>query len=364
VLYADTRVAGRRFDQGNVDWLTAAAGIAASALANVRQLEALREENRRIETAFEPGMVGDGLRMREVHRFLARAAPTDSTVLLRGESGTGKEMAARAIHRGSPRAGKPFVAINCATLTETLLESELFGHEKGAFTGAVMRKIGKIEAAEGGTLFLDEIGELAPPLQARLLRVLQEREFERVGGTRPIRANVRVVAATNRDLERAMREGTFREDLFYRLNVLSVTLPPLRERLEDLPRLAGHFTALFSRRAGRPVAGLSPEARACLLRYPWPGNVRELANAIERAVVLGEGDLIHPEDLPETLLETAPGDRGAPGGKYHEEVNGFKKRLILDAVEQTGGNVAKAAESLDLNPTYLHRLMRNFGLKS
>ncbi|HEV2846509.1 MAG TPA: sigma 54-interacting transcriptional regulator [Thermoanaerobaculia bacterium] len=364
VLYADTRVVGRRFDQGNVDWLTAAAGIAGSALANVRQVETLREENRRIEAALDPGMVGDGPRMREVHRFLARAAPTDSTILLRGESGTGKEMAARAVHRGSPRAGKPFVAINCASLTETLLESELFGHEKGAFTGAVMRKIGKIEAAEGGTLFLDEIGELAPPLQARLLRVLQEREFERVGGTRPIRANVRVVAATNRDLERAMREGTFREDLFYRLNVLSVILPPLRERPEDIPRLAGHFTALFSRRVGRPVAGLSPEARACLLCYPWPGNVRELANAIERAVVLGEGHLILPEDLPETLIETAPGDRGAPVGKYHEEVNGFKKRLILDAVDQAGGNVAKAAESLDLNPTYLHRLMRNFGLKA
>jgi transcriptional regulator with GAF, ATPase, and Fis domain len=365
VLYLDTRETGTRFDERHLELTTAAAGIAGAALANVRHLESLEEENRRIEGALDAGMVGASARIREIQRLLARIAATDSTVLLRGESGTGKEVAARALHRGSPRAGKPFVAVNCATLSETLLQSELFGHERGAFTGAVERKIGRIEAAQGGTLFLDEVGEIPATLQARLLRVLQEREFERVGATRPIKADVRVIAATNRDLEKGIRDGTFREDLFYRLNVIAVILPSLSERREDIPLLASHFAALFSRKLGRRVAGFTPEARACLLRYGWPGNVRELANAIERAVVLGEGELIHPEDLPETVLETsAPVESGGgPVGKYHATVNAFKQRLILDAIDQAGGNVTRAAELLDLNPTYLHRLIRNFDLK-
>jgi Nif-specific regulatory protein len=365
VLYLDTRESGVRFNEHHLELITAAAGIAAAALANVRHIEALEEESRRIEAALDARMVGESPRMREVQRLLARVAPTDSTVLLRGESGTGKEVAARALHRGSPRSGKPFVAINCATLSETLLESELFGHERGAFTGAVERKTGKLEAAAGGTLFLDEVAELPPKLQAKLLRVLQEREFERVGSTRPIKADVRLIAATNRDLEKAIREGIFREDLYYRLNVISVALPSLRERREDIPLLATHFAALFSQKLGRRVAGFTPEARACLLRYGWPGNVRELANAVERALVLGEGELIHPEDLPETVLETTPAaNRTVPLGKYHDTVNDFKKRLILDAIDQAGGNITKAAEVLDLNPTYLHRLIRNFDLKT
>jgi transcriptional regulator with GAF, ATPase, and Fis domain len=364
VLYLDTREPGVRFDERHLELLTAAAGIASAALANVRHMEALEEENRRIEAALDAGMVGESPRMREIERLLARVAKTDSTVLLRGESGTGKEVAARALHRGSLRAGKPFVAINCATLSETLLESELFGHERGAFTGAVERRTGKIEAAQGGTLFLDEVGELPPKLQAKLLRVLQEREFERVGSARPIKADIRLIAATNRDLEKAMREGSFREDLYYRLNVITVALPSLRERREDIPLLASHFATLFGKKLGRRVAGFTPEARSCLLRHGWPGNVRELANAIERAVVLGEGELIHPEDLPETLLESAPAaDRTEPLGKYHDAVNDFKKRLILDAIDQAGGNISRAAELLDLNPTYLHRLIRNFDLK-
>jgi transcriptional regulator with GAF, ATPase, and Fis domain len=363
ILYLDTRDLGTRFDERHLDLLTAAAGIASAALANARLLEWLREENQRIEAALDSGMVGESPRMKEIGRLLTRVAPSDSTVLLRGESGTGKEVAARSLHKGSRRASRPFVAINCATLSETLLESELFGHEKGAFTGAVDRKTGKIEAAEGGTLFLDEVGELPPKLQAKLLRVLQEREYERVGGTRPLRADVRVVAATNRDLEKAMREGIFREDLFYRLNVITLTLPPLRERREDVALLASHFAAHFSRRQGRRIAGFTPEARACLFRYDWPGNVRELANAIERALVLGEGELIRPEDLPETVLEAGPATAAGPVGAYHESVNVFKRRLILDALDQAGGNVTKAAERLDLNPTYLHRLMRNLDLK-
>jgi Nif-specific regulatory protein len=367
VLYLDTRKPGVRFDERHLELMTGAAGIAAAALSNVRHLEALEEEKQRIEGALDAGMVGGSARIREIQRLLARVAATDSTVLLRGESGTGKEVAARALHRGSPRAGKSFVAVNCATLSETLLQSELFGHERGAFTGAVERKIGRIEAAQGGTLFLDEIGEIPPALQARLLRVLQEREFERVGATRPIKADVRLIAATNRDLEKGIREGTFREDLFYRLNVISVTLPALRERREDVPLLASHFAALFSRKLGRRVLGFTPEARACLLRYGWPGNVRELANAIERATVLGDTDLIRPEDLPEAVLETAPVERGGsegPVGKYHDTVNAFKQRLILEAIDQAGGNVTRAAELLDLNPTYLHRLIRNFELKT
>jgi transcriptional regulator with GAF, ATPase, and Fis domain len=363
VLYLDTREPGTRFDERHLELATAAAGIAAAALANVRYLEALEEEKQRIEGALDAGMVGESAAIRETQRLLARIAPTPSTVLLRGESGTGKELAARALHRGSLRAGKPFVAVNCATLSESLLQSALFGHERGAFTGAVERKIGKVEAAQGGTLFLDEVGEIPPALQAQLLRVLQEQEFERVGGTRPIKADVRLIAATNRDLEKMIREGTFREDFFYRLNVITVSMPALRDRREDIPLLASHFAAQVSRKLGRLLAGFTPEARACLLRYEWPGNIRELSNAIERAVVLGEGELIHPEDLPETVLEAVPSlEPGAPIGKYHDTVAAFKKRLIVDALEQSGGNVTRTAELLDLNPTYLHRLIRNFGL--
>jgi len=364
LLYLDTRHEGPRFDETHLDLVLAIAGIAAAALANARHMEWLAEEKERLEDAIDHDLVGESPRIREIWRLLSRVAPSDSTVLIRGESGTGKEVAARAIHRKSRRASRPFIAINCATLSETLLESELFGHEKGAFTGAVLRKTGKLEVADTGTLFLDEVGEIPPPLQAKLLRVLQEREFERLGSTRPIRVDVRVIAATNRDLEQAIREGTFRDDLFYRLNVISFTLPPLRERREDIPLLASHFAARFGFRLGRRVAGFSPEARALLQRYAWPGNVRELSNAVERAIVLGEGDLIRPEDLPETILEAPPGAAGkGPVTRFHETINETKKRLILDAVETTRGNITKAAELLGLNANYLHRLISNLGVR-
>jgi Nif-specific regulatory protein len=364
LLYLDVRQEGPRFEEAHLELLLAIAGIASVAFANTRQLEWLADEKERLDDAIDHDLVGESPRMREIWRLLARVAPSDSTVLLRGESGTGKEVAARTIHRKSRRAQRPFVAINCATLSETLLESELFGHEKGAFTGAVMRKTGKFEAADTGTIFLDEVGEIPPPLQAKLLRVLQEKEFDRLGGARPIKVDVRVIAATNRDLEAAIREGTFREDLFYRLNVISCTLPPLRERPEDVPLLASHFAARFGFKLGRRVAGFTPEARALLQRYAWPGNVRELSNAIERAIVLGEGDLIRPEDLPETILETPSGSGAkAPVTRFHETVNETKKRLILDAVEQAGGNITKAAELLGLNANYLHRLISNFSLR-
>jgi transcriptional regulator with GAF, ATPase, and Fis domain len=361
LLYLDAREA--RFDEGHLELVTAVAGMAAPALATVRRIEWLEEENRRLAEGFDADMVGESPRMRDVYRLLRRAAATDSTVLLRGESGTGKELAARALHKASPRAGRPFVAVNCATLSETLLESELFGHERGAFTGAVARKTGKVEVADSGTLFLDEVGEIPVPLQAKLLRFLQEREFERLGSTRTIRVDVRVVAATNRDLEKMIREGTFREDLYYRLNVITLHLPPLRERREDIPLLASHFAALTSRRLGRAVAGFTPEARACLQRYDWPGNVRELANAVERAIVLGEGDLIRPEDLPETLLDAGP-PPGSAGARYHEVLHEMKKRLILDTLAESRGNVTKAAAVLGLHPNYLHRLISSLGLRT
>lgn len=363
VLYLDTREPGIRFDETHLDLLTALAGIASLALANTRHLEWLEEEKGRLEAALDTDMVGESPRIREISRLLTRVAASDSTVLLRGESGTGKEVAARSLHRQSPRAKRPFVAINCATLSPTLLESELFGHERGAFTGALERKIGKFETADTGTLFLDEVGEIPPELQAKLLRVLQERELERLGSSRPIRVDVRVIAATNRDLEKGIREGRFREDLFYRLNVISCTLPPLRERREDISLLASHFAARFGRKTGRRIAGFTPEARACLERYAWPGNVRELSNAVERAVVLGEDDLIRPEDLPETILDAVPAGGRTPVTKFHDTVGEMKKRLILDAVLEAGGNVTKAAELLGLHPNYLHRLISNLGLR-
>jgi transcriptional regulator with PAS, ATPase and Fis domain len=254
--------------------------------------------------------------------------------------------------------------ITGSALPDALLESELYGHERGAFTDARQQKIGLLEAADGGTVFLDEIGEMVPALQAKLLRFLEEKAFKRVGGSGDVRVDVRVIAATNRDLEDAVKKGTFREDLYYRLNVISLTLPPLRERREDIALLASHFAAVSSRKLGRRIAGFSPEARACLLRYEWPGNVRELANAVERAVVLGESELIRTEDLPETVLEAAP----AAGGPvtvtpYHETLNRTKQRLIVDAVEQAAGNVTRAAEALGLHPNYLHRLISNLGLR-
>src|SRR5207253_4817365 len=251
----------------------------------------------------DSGIVGESPAIVKLLQMIARLAPRDTSVLILGESGTGKELVARALHRQSPRAAKPFAAINCAALTETLLESELFGHEKGAFTGAVAQKKGKLEAAEGGTVFLDEVGELAAPLQAKLLRVLQEREFERVGGTRPIKLDIRLIAATNVDLNEASRTGKFRQDLYYRLNVVSLEVPPLREHPQDIPLLAAYFIARYSEKVNRRVAGISPKARTCLLHYSWPGNVRELENAIERAVVLGSTELILPEDLPDSILE-------------------------------------------------------------
>jgi Nif-specific regulatory protein len=364
VIYLYTSDPLVRFDKDQLQLVTAIAGIAAVALENARHVEWLESENQRLQEDIqvEHNMVGESQRMRDVYQFIARVAPTSATVLILGESGTGKELAARAIHLNSPRKSKAFVAVNCAALTETLLESELFGHEKGAFTGAIAQKKGKLEVADGGTLFLDEVGEMPAILQAKLLRVLQEQEFERVGGTRTLHVDMRLIAATNKDLEEAIRQGAFRQDLYYRLNVVSLSMPPLRERREDIRLLASYFVQKYSDKCNRKVSGISSEARARLTNYDWPGNVRELENAIERAVVLGTTDLILPEDLPEAALETAvPSSLGV--GNYHEAVTEAKKQLILKAVEQAEGNYTEAAKLLGVHPNYLHRLIRNMNLR-
>jgi transcriptional regulator with GAF, ATPase, and Fis domain len=364
VIYLDTPDRARTFDRDHLAMLIGIAGVAAPALDNVRRVVDLEAENRRLvdEIRVENNMIGESARILQVHRFIAKAAPTESTVLIRGESGTGKELVARAIHYISKRATKPFVAINCAAIPENLLEAELFGYERGAFTGAVALKKGKLESANEGTVFLDEVGELATGLQAKLLRVLQEREFDRVGGTKPVTVDLRIIAATNSNLEDAIRAGTFRQDLFFRLNVVSVALPSLRERREDILLLASYFMTKFSKQCGRRVRSISPQAKACLLRYNWPGNVRELENAIERAVVLGEGEVIEVEDLPESLLESEP-VTGAGIPRFHEALQQTKRQLILEALEATQRNYTEAANRLGLHPNYLHRLIRNLNLR-
>jgi Nif-specific regulatory protein len=365
LLYLDTNVPGDEFNQDHMQLVRAIAGIASVAIENARHFEWLQSENERLlaDVNIEHNMIGEGAAMQRVYHFISKVAPTDSTVLIAGESGTGKELAARAIHKNSKRALKPFHAVNCAALTETLLESELFGHEKGAFTGAMSQKKGRLEVADGGTLFLDEIGELSLPLQVKLLRVLQEREFERVGGTQTIKVDIRLIAATNKNLEEAIDAGEFRQDLFYRLNVVSFEMPALRERKEDIPLLASYFANKYASKCNRRLDGVSPEAREYLMRYDWPGNVRELENALERAVVLGTTDLILPEDLPEAVLETDPYTT-SPTLKYHDAVTATKKQIILTAMSEVKGNYTEAAKLLGVHPNYLHRLIRNLNLKA
>jgi len=364
VIYLDTRSPENPFDSDHLQLIAAVAGLISLAWENVRLLEKLRQENKYLqeEINLNHELVGDSPRMRAVYELIRRVAATDSTVLIQGESGTGKELVARAVHNSSSRAEGPFVAVNCAAITETLLESELFGHEKGAFTGAVAQKKGKIELANGGTLFLDEIGEFAVGLQAKLLRVLQEREFERVGGTKPMKIDVRFVAATNRGLLQAVEAGTFRRDLYHRLNVVSLTLPPLRERAEDISLLADYFVAKAGRKCRLRSKPISPEAQAYLLSYDWPGNVRELEHAMERALVMGASDRILPEDLPAELLD-ASSTESASSAKYQSTVKEQKKQLVLKAMQQGNGSYIEAAKILGLHPNSLLRLIRNLGLK-
>jgi transcriptional regulator with GAF, ATPase, and Fis domain len=363
VILAATHESASRFEEPDLQLLTGIAGFAAGSLYSALQLQVLENENLKLQACLNAGtnLIGESAPMRSVQAFISKVAQASATVLITGESGTGKEVVARAIHRNSPRANGPFTAINCAALTETLLESELFGHEKGAFTGAVVQKRGKIEEAHGGTLFLDEIGELAQPLQAKLLRVLQERELERVGGTKTIKVDIRLIAATNRDLQAMVREGRFRQDLFYRLNVVSVHMPPLRNRRSDIPLLALYFVQKHGGATARRVTSISKEALDRLSRYEWPGNVRELENVIERAVVLGSTEEIMPDDLPESVLEVSGPGELASG--FHELVNDAKRRIVIAALETAGGSYNEAARQLDIHPNNLHRLIRNLNIK-
>jgi Nif-specific regulatory protein len=363
VIYLTSPATSPPFGEDHAYFLSSVSRIAAVSLENLLKLDSLQAENQRLRADVGADtLLGESRAMSRVTEFIGRVAKGDSTVLIRGESGTGKELVARAIHANSMRPSKPFIAINCAAIPEPLLESELFGHEKGAFTGAAATKKGKFETAEDGTLLLDEIGEMAPLLQSKLLRVLQQREFERLGGTRLLPFNARVVAATNKNLEQAIKAGEFRPDLYYRLNVVSVAVPPLREHREDIPTLALHFANKFAAKSKRRFKGISAEARSLLMQYSWPGNIRELENAIEHAIVLGLTDEILPEDLPESLLELRSSDMTA--ALYHNTLNHTKKQLVITAMDNAKGNHIEAARLLGIHPKYLHRLIKNLNLKS
>ena len=328
--------------------------------------KALRRENENLRAQVRarfglPGLIATSAEMARVLDLVERVAPTDATVLIRGESGTGKEIIAKALHHAGPRASGRFVAINCGALPEPLLESEIFGHVKGAFTGAAANKKGLFEEAHGGTLFLDEIGEMAPGLQVKLLRVLQSGEVRPVGSTQVITVDARVVAATNRDLEPMIRRGTFREDLFYRLNVIPIALPPLRERREDIPLLAEHFLARFSQRQGR-VLRLSAGATERLLRYAWPGNVRELENAMERLAILARDETIEPGDLPPHIgAGLALGT--APGLAAEQTLAEAERAHIIQILERCGWNHSRAAEALGIGRTTLWRKLKDYGIE-
>jgi Nif-specific regulatory protein len=361
------------FTPADLDLLMAFGGLAATALTRAKVFTSVRNASAAFQETIQDRyrlVLGPSTAMQEVLRPARAAAGTLTTVLLLGESGTGKEVLARAVHQWSPRAEHPFVAVNCTVLTPELLESELFGHEKGAFTGAVAQKKGKFEVAEGGTIFLDEIGDLAPPLQAKLLRVLQEREFQRVGGIKDIHADVRILAATNRDLRQAIHRGTFREDLYYRLNVVSLTLPPLRTRREDIPSLAHYFVNRFCQEVNRAPLGIEPTAVECLQTYPWPGNVRELQNAIERAVVLSPGPELTVADLPAEVqkqhpdqISTAPMEEIDETLPLTDAVEAFTRIRVHQVLQAAGNNQTEAAKRLGLPQSNLSRLMKRLGLR-
>src|SRR6266403_1003037 len=324
----------------------------------VHRKERLEEEVSLLRGAHQ--LVGQSEPMRRINEIIQTAAGSDATVLVQGESGTGKEIIANAIHAQSKRSRGPLVKMNCAAVPETLLESELFGHEKGAFTGADKRRIGRFEQADGGTLFLDEICEMQPRLQAKFLRALQEREIERLGSSTPIPVDVRIIAATNRDLKQALDEGVLREDLYYRLNVILLHVPPLRERMDDVPILAMHFLRKYAAREGAAMAGIADEAMNVLLGYSWPGNVRELENAVERGVVLGQGEKLRAADLPPQVARRT--DDEHPLVPAHLTLEEMEKLAIVQALRLTGGNKSEAAERLGIHRTSLYDKMRRYGI--
>jgi Nif-specific regulatory protein len=324
----------------------------------------LRDENQHLREELRErydfsNIIGHSNRMRQVYEQITQVAPTNTTILIRGESGTGKELIAHAIHYNSPRAKKPLIKVSCAALPETLIEAELFGHEKGAFTGAEARKKGRFELADGGTLFLDEIGDLSLATQVKLLRVVQEREFERLGGTTTIKTNVRLLTATNRDLEQAIAESAFREDLYYRLNVFSIFVPPLRERKDDILLLADHFSEKYAVEHHKPIRRISTPAIDMLASYHWPGNVRELENAIERAVLVCDGQVIHGYHLPPTL-QTAEASGTVARTSLADSVNSYEKELIVDALKTARGNRARAAKLLSTTERIMGYKVRKY----
>ena len=354
---------------GAIDYLTKPLNLD-ELLYRIRQVSdryRIINENRELREALQDrhrieGIIGESGAMLEVLSIVRRVAPSEATVLIRGESGTGKELIAKAIHFGSPRARGPLVKVNCAALPEALLESELFGHEKGAFTGALTSRQGRFELANGGTIFLDEIGDLPLHLQAKLLRVLQEREFEKVGSSRPVRVNVRIMAASHRPLEDLIQAGQLREDLYYRLNVVTIFIPPLRERRSDVALLLDHFLRYYAEKNGKTIRGLTPEGRDILLRYDYPGNVRELENIIERAVVLTRDDVIGSGDLPLTVQEpeVADGDRET---NLTAAVEALERRMIRDALARSDGIQTRAAEQLGMGERALRYKLTKYGFR-
>ena len=354
---------GGEFTNGDTEVLRVFAELAAVAVDNARRHEQLKRENEGLRTSSgmqEAGIIGQSAALQEVQDLCKRVAPSNATVLLLGDTGTGKELTARRIHLLSNRRDKPFIGINCAALTETLLESELFGHEKGAFTGAVSRKIGRFELAEGGTLFLDEIGDVSLATQVRLLRVLQEREFVRVGGTKTVACDVRIIAATNRDLPAAIEDGEFREDLYYRINVFPVRLPPLRERRDDIPLLVEHFVKQSARQLGVGVPLISPDAVAMLASHSWPGNIRELQNVVERMVLMCDEGEILPMHVPR---EIAGASRETLENNIESGLRGYERAMITQALAENGWNQTKAAESLQISRDNLRYRVKKYNIR-
>jgi Nif-specific regulatory protein len=354
---------GNPLGEQDLKILTVFAELAARAINNARTIDRVRKENRDLKEALvsKYRIIGNSEALKRVLSDAYKVANSRTSTLVLGESGTGKELLARAIHRAGPRREMPLIALNCAALPESLLETELFGHERGAFTGAVGRKMGKFELADKGTLFLDEICEMTPAMQAKLLRVLEEGAFYRIGGDAPIHVDVRVISATNKNIEREVTEGRFREDLYYRLNVVQIRMPPLRERREDIPLLAEHFLESFRREHGRSIPRFSEEAVRKIIEYDWPGNVRELRNAVERAVVMSLGREILPRDLPITALKGPEGDPEV-GLTLKDALDRFKKDFIVRNLKHTSGNKSKAAKIMGIQRTYLSRLITKYRL--
>jgi two-component system, NtrC family, response regulator PilR len=378
--FASTDTAVEALRLGAADYVNKSPAAANELRMRVRkelERKRLQQENVLLKRALHSAhqfsnIIGSSAPMLAIFQLIETVAPTSSTVLISGESGTGKELVARAIHVNSPRKDRPFVALNCGAVSETLLDSELFGHMRGAFTGADVNKKGLIEVAEKGTIFLDEIGEMSPQVQVKLLRVLQERRFRRVGGTDEVEADIRIIAATNRDLSKMVAEGTFREDLFYRINVIPLRLPSLRERVEDIPLLAEHFASRFAQQMGKPIAGVSGAAMVCLQAYPWPGNIRELENAIERAVALERSPAILAESLPEAVrassavaVPPAAAAEAFPseGFDLEQHVQHIEREYIAEALRRAGGVKVKAADLLGMSFRSFRYYMKKYNLK-